>query len=238
MISGHLVRYAAWQFGDFVRERGLALLLIGLITGFTTLAPIRAAGARIDAQMARTLIAGLLPQLVLLTAFVTLNGLVSNDRKLGYYRFLFSKPVSIPAYYAQLFVVYLVGFVAGFAVLLGLFAVAAAPISPVAPLAYCALAFLSIGGIAFFISTVVRHDWPVLAAVLLASSFLHSFWRDRQGWRQVVVTLLPPLHRLDSTLSDFLFRGSLNVQSLVWLLGYSAVFFIGGLYVLRTRRFG
>lgn len=234
-MNGNLSRYALWQFRDFGRDRAIALLIIGLALGFTFVSPVKMMQVQITENSAKQLISVSLQQIVFLSAFVTLNGIVSNDRKQGYYRFLFSKPVSIPAYYAQQFAIYFVGFMAVMALLLGVFALTIYPISPVAPLTYCAIVFLSLGGIAFFISSLFRFDWPILAGVFLGSALLHTIWADSDGWRKLVIAVLPPLNKLSSMLGTLLERGTVETNDLLWLLGYSLLFFIAGLFVLRRR---
>ena len=222
---------------DFARDRGIALLLVGFLIGFTVVGPLKAVGRTIDEGIARTLLVTILAQLSFILAFITLNGIVSTDRKMGYYRFLFSKPVSIPAYYTQLFIVYLIGFLAAVAILLGGFAIFARPLSPFGPLLFCGLVFLSLGGIAFLISSLFRHDWPILAAIFLGSAILHSMWQYKEGWRRLVLSVLPPVYKLTEALPDIVNRGVVNTQDVLWLLGYSAICFAAGLFVLRRRPF-
>ena len=236
-MRSNLARYSIWQIRDFVRDRGLALLLVGFLIGFTVVGPVKAMGRPIDAQMGKTLLNAVVSQVAFILALIALNGIISTDRKHGYYRFLFSKPISIPSYYAQRFVVYFVGFVACCALLIGGFAVFAHPVSPLAPLAFCALVFLSFGGISFLISSLFRSDWLILVAVFLVSVILNSLWQDREGWRRMVLAILPPLTRLPGTLTDMVNTGSVNTQDLLWLLGYSAICFAAGLFVLRRRPF-
>jgi hypothetical protein len=238
-MKENLTRYAYWQFRDFLRERAIALLLVGLLLGFMMIAPVRAMmGSNIDAVAARRIVIMVLPQIVFISAFIVFNGIISTDRKMGYYRFLFSKPVGIPAYYAQHFVVYFVGFVAVFAVLLGVFSVAVVPFNPIWTLAYCALVYLSLGGIAFFISSLFRYDWPILAAVYLGSALANAVWADRTGWRMVIRDLLPPMHKLTPAMNDLINFGTLDVRAVAWLLGYSALFFVAGMVVLWRRPIG
>lgn len=237
MTNANLARYSLWQFRDFIRDRGLALLIVGFLLGFTVVGPVKAMGRTIDANLAKTLLLAALQQVAFIAAFIALNGMVSNDRKLGYYRFLFSKPVSIPAYYSQLFVIYFIGFLLVCAALLGAFAVFAHPVSPTLPLVFCALVFLSIGGIAFLMSALFRYDWPVLAGVLLGSAILHSIWQYREGWRRMVLSILPPVYRLPGILPDMMNRGAVETNDVLWLLGYSAICFAAGIIVLRRRPF-
>lgn len=234
-MSDNLRRYALWQFRDFGRDRAIALMIIGLALGFTFVSPVKMMQVQITEASAKQLIMVSLQQIVFICAVVTLNGIVSNDRKQGYFRFLFSKPVSIPAYYAQQFAIYFVGFMAVMALLLGVFALLVYPLSPIAPLTYCAIVFLSLGGIAFFISSLFRFDWPILAAVFLGSALLHTIWATSDGWRKLVVAVLPPLNKLTSMLGTLLDRGTVETNDLLWLFGYSLLFFIAGLFVLRRR---
>jgi hypothetical protein len=237
MTSSNLRRYAFWQLRDFVRDRGYAILLVGFLIGFTIVAPVRGMGRTIDPTLAKSLLIAVLSQVSFVLAFITLNGIVSTDRKLGYYRFLFSKPVSIPAYYVQLFFIYFAGFLIAVAILLGLFTFFTSPIDIVRPLLFCALVYLSLGGIAFLISTLFRYDWPILAGIFLGSAILHQMWQYHEGWRRLVLSVLPPVYRLTEALPNIVNQRPVDTNGVLWLLGYSAICFAGGLYVLRRRPF-
>jgi len=233
----NLLRYAMWQLRDFARDRGIALILIGLAIGTTILGPMKAMSIPFSDNSARQILATIISQVAFIAAFVALNGIVSNDRKLGYYRFLFSKPVRVPAYYAQQFVMFFVGFVAVFAVMIGLFAVLVHPVAPLAPLIYSALVFLSLGGIAFLISSLFRFDWPILVGVFLVTNILHSLIDDKEGFPQLLLRLLPPFQELPR-MSAAINAGTVDSSRVFWLLGYSAICFVAGLIVLRRRPFG
>ena len=233
----NLARYVPWQFRDFVRERGIALLLVGFLLGFTVVGPVRLMGGAPDDVTARRVLNALLVQVPFICAFIALNGIVSTDRKSGYFRFLFAKPVSIPAYYAQLFAVYFVGFLAVCAVFLALFGVFLRPVPVSGPLLFCALVFLSFGGIAFLVSTLFRHDWPILAAIFLGSTVLYSLWRFEEGWKRLVLAVLPPIYNLPGMASEITGGTTPEVNDLLHLLGYSLACFIAGLVILRRRPF-
>jgi hypothetical protein len=237
MMQANLRRYALWQFRDFVRDRGIALLLVGFLIGFTVVGPFRAMGGAFDERIAERLLAAVLVQVPFICAFIALNGIVSNDRKLGYYRFLFSKPVGIPAYYAQLFFIYLIGFLVVCAILLGLFSIFAYPLDPIGPLIFCALVFLSFGGIAFLVSSLFRHDWPILAGIFLGSTILHSMWRYDEGIKRLILSVLPPVYKLPDMIPVIMQDRSADVNTILWLLGYSAICFVAGLLVLKRRPF-
>ena len=195
-------------------------------------------GGNINEPDAKRILLLVLPQIVFISTFIAVNGMISTDRKMGYYRFLFSKPVSIPMFYAQRFAIYFAGFLGVFALLLAIFAVGVRPINPLPTLAYCALVYLSLGGIGFFISSLFRIDWPILAGVYLASAVVNAIWADSEGWRMLVRDVLPPLHKLTPAMSDLINLGTVDVNSVVWLIGYSALFFVAGLAVLWRRPIG
>ena len=66
---------------------------------------------------------GTLNALVFLGALFAMNGIVANDRKLGFYRFLFAKPVTPSRYYGQAFVLHWAGFMVVIAVLGALYGI-------------------------------------------------------------------------------------------------------------------
>lgn len=236
-MQSNLRRYAVWQFRDFIRDRGIALMLVGFLIGFTVIGPFKAMGGALDERVAGRLLAAVMVQVPFICAFIALNGIISNDRKLSYYRFLFSKPVGIPAYYSQLLVIYFIGYLAVCALLLGVFSIFAYPVDPVGPLLFCALVFLSFGGIAFLISSLFRHDWPILAAIFLGSTILHSMWRFDEGIKRMVLSVLPPIYKLPDLIPVLIREKSVDTSSLLWLLGYSAICFAAGLFVLKRRPF-
>lgn len=235
-MRGNLLRYAIWQLRDFARERGIALMVIGLAVSVTFIGPMKAMSVQFTENSARQLIVTILSQVALLAAFISFNGMISNDRKLGYFRFLFSKPVSIPAYYTQLFAVFFVGYLTVFAILLALFGVVVFPVFPIGVIVYAALVFLSLGGIAFFISSLVRFDWPALGGVFLGTLLLRSVLAGRDGLAAVILAVLPPIHEL-LPLASVVTGGAVAPRTVIWLLGYSAFFFAAGLIVLRRRPF-
>ena len=114
MKRGRLARYSLWQFRDFVIERGIAIFIIAFLWGYVLLEPLRRAigpqwpGDKTSPVWALTL--QISSAMVSLAVLIALNGMVSTDRKAGYYRFLFSKPVNVVAYYAQLFFVWPPGY--------------------------------------------------------------------------------------------------------------------------------
>jgi hypothetical protein len=164
---------------------------------------------------------------------IALNGIVSTDRKTGYYRFLFSKPVSVVAYYAQLFFVYMVGVLVSMLLLAVVLHIVVPGFRIDYFLLYAAIIYVAMGGIGFFISVATRFDWLTLAAVWLGSRVLRDQFGTKPGWRSKAVELLPPVHKLNDVSFSMITNGTAPTSDVLWLLGYGALFFALGLLLLR-----
>jgi hypothetical protein len=237
MNRGRLGRYALWQFRDFVVERGIAILLIGLMLGYLLIEPLRRAlgpAFSTDASSAgRAVLLMVSSSIVSLAVLMAVNGIVSTDRKMGYYRFLFAKPVSPVAYYTQLFFVYMLGVIASMLVLSGLLHWKVPSFSIIHFLLYTAVVFVAMGGIGFFISVATRFDWVTLAVVWVGSRVLRDVYGAKPGLPSKLVQILPPVHKLNDLAADLIVNGTAVARDVVWLMGYGAVFFVLGLLLLR-----
>jgi len=230
-----LARYSLWQFRDFVFERAVAILIISFLWGYALIAPLRGA---MGSQMSRAspiwpLMLQGASTLVSLSVLIALNGIISSDRKLGYYRFLFSKPVNPVLYYAQAFFVGLIGVVLSMLVLSSLMHTILPIFSIVNFLLYTALIYIAMGGIGFFVSAATRFDWVSLAVVWLGSRILRGLYGPKGDWRSKAVELLPPVHKLDEVANSLIGTGTAHATDVLWLLGYGALFFVLGLALLR-----
>ncbi len=231
-----LARYSPWQFRDFVMERGIAIAIIGMLWGYLLVEPLRrtmGSTAFSGNPSIWPLIITVASSVASLSVLIALNGIVSTDRKMGYYRFLFSKPVSAVAYYAQLFFVYM----AGVLITLMLLSVVLHAIVPAFKifnfLLYVAVIYIAMGGIGFFVSVVTRFDWLTLAAVWVGSRILRNTYGPTPGWKSKVVEILPPVHKIDDLALTLITSRSAHAPDILWLLGYGALFFALGLLVLR-----
>ena len=231
-----LARYSLWQFRDFAVERGVAILIIGFLWGYALIEPIRrAVGSSVvgSASPLWAVAIQISSAIVSLSVLIALNGIVSADRKAGYYRFLFSKPVNPVLFYAQLFFVYMVGVIAAMLVLSSLLHKILPTFSIPHFLLYTALVYIAMGGIGFFLSVATRYDWLTLAAVWLGARVLRGIYGAGNDWRSKLVELLPPVHRLDDVASSLIGTGSAHMADVMWLFGYGALFFALGLAALR-----
>jgi hypothetical protein len=231
-----LVRYSLWQVRDFAIDRGIAILLIGFLWGYAFILPLRGAMALQMSNQASpvwTFTVQIASAIVSVAVLIAVNGIVSTDRKMGYYRFLFSKPVNPILYYAQAFFVYMAGVVACMFVLSRILQTILPTFSIVNYLLYTALIYVAMGGIGFFLSVATRYDWLSLAAVWLGARILRTTWGPKNDWRSKAVELLPPVHKLDEVANSLIGTGSAHASDVLWLLGYGALFFALGLLILR-----
>jgi len=235
---GRLGKYSLWQFRDFWLERGVAILLIGFLWGYALIEPLRRTmGTQLTAPGSPVL--GIVVQVasavVSIAVLIALNGMVSTDRKNGYYRFLFAKPVNAMQFYAQLFLVYMIGVMLSMLILGSLLRTALPNFSVVNYLLYTTVIYISMGGIGFFLSATSRYDWLSLAAVWLGSRILRQVAENFHDWRSKLAEVLPPVHKLDAIANALITSRSAEMRDVIWLVGYGAVFFVLGLVVLRTR---
>jgi hypothetical protein len=259
-------RYGFWQLRDYVMDRGLPTLIVCVLFGYLTLAPMLVGyrhqmdtlpprliakyggveGARValmhdvNTMFLRTF----LGVVVFLGALFAMNGIVANDRKQGFYRFLFAKPMTPARYYGQAFFVHWAGFVAVMIVLGLVHGVLIWPVLSRPLLIVIALMFVAYAGIAFLLSAAARWDWMSLVAVTVAATFLWGRYGDSTHPLARLLYLLPPLHRADDVYASvsgvpMYASGAPTVipwSILAWLAGYGAACFAAGLVVLRYRR--
>ncbi|MGK2935744.1 MAG: hypothetical protein ACSLFE_10955 [Gemmatimonadaceae bacterium] len=236
MNRRQIVSYAPWQLWDFALDRGVALLFVGGLLGLSVLWPGYVAFSQ---QMPPELVADELikiavAQQISILVVIATSGIVANDRIGGYYRFLFSKPVRMPAYYAIQFLVTLTGTLLATLILLAAFWVFVGWVSPIVPLVMVVATFLALGGTVFFFSTITRLDWAGLVLLWGASALSRTLAADK-AWYDVVRWVLPPTHHIDK-LRDALFAGTgIDAGGTAWLVGYGLAFFVAGLVVLQRK---
>ncbi len=244
-MNAPLAAYARHQLADYVVSRALLpLAMIVFIAGFPRLAMSRdmdaafwssPQGVALAKQLFQQSVALFLP----LGAFFATSGVISADREKGYFRFLFSKPVSVVAFYAQQYVVHGVAFVLLFGALTWAWGLTTVQQSVLSAMAAAALTWVLVGGVGFALGALIRHDGPVLAFLYLAGTASQAIAAAGQGvtpgWLVAVSRVLPPAHALDLTRTA-LYDGKPLDAALLWLvLGYGAAGWIIGCAALRWR---
>jgi hypothetical protein len=254
----HVGRYGLWQLRDYVMDRGLPTLIVCVLFGYLTLAPLLLAhkhqmdtlpprlivryggieGARValmhdvNTMFLRTF----LGVVVFLGALFAMNGIVADDRKKGYYRFLFSKPVSPSRYYGQCFLIHWAGFVTVACAMTLIYGAFATPIISLPLIYVLALMFVMYAGITFVLSATARWDWLSLVAMTVFATYMWGRFGESTGVAAKLLYLLPPLHRT-SEIYEAVAKGvPLNWNLLAWFAGYGVACYVIGLVVLRYRR--
>ncbi len=250
--------YALWQLRDYFVDRGVPTALIGTLFGYMVGgAMIKGMSQRLEAmspaamaaagglEAARATMVGeitaiflgqLLGNFVFLGALFAMNGIVANDRKQGYYRFLFSKPLSPDRYYGQAFVLHGVGFLIVSTLLGLLYQALVGPILTTRLYLVVTLLYLCYAGIAFALSAAARWDWLSLVAVTVAANYLWLRFAGASGPLRALLYLLPPLHRTSEVYAAVVNDVAPPWHLLGWFAAYGAVCFVIGLVVLRFRR--
>ena len=242
----HLGRYFVWQLRDYMLHKAPATIMVLVLYGYLTLAPILNGSltngrsfdvASLPISVVRQFFGDLLGSFLLLGTLFATNGIVANDRKMGYYRFYFAKPVSAPRFYANAFAASGAGMLIVATLLLGTFAVCVHPLAPPTFLPVVAVMYVGFGGVGFLLSTLFRFDWLSLVTVAIVSTVAWGMWGEESGIRGWVVRVLPPMHRAGEIYRYV--AGTAEAfpwTTLIWLTGYGLVCFLLGLWVLRVRQ--
>jgi hypothetical protein len=239
-----LASYVPWIARDYFTNQGpstaIVIFLIALAVMQMYATGTGASLSAMPADTAARILRGVAGNLVFLGTFFATNGIVANDRKLGYYKFLFAKPVNPPAYYAVVFAVYGVGLLVVTLALLGLWSLAVRPVFPIELFGVVLLMYLAYGGIGFLLSAAWRFDWISLVSVLLVAKLGWTWWGSATGLRHWVLYLLPPIHKADDVYAIVMRDAGTVVpwSSMAWLTGYGIACFLLGLVVIRHRPLG
>jgi hypothetical protein len=253
-----LGRYALWQVRDYAYNRGLPTLIVALLLGYLgvstllarlsspdKLSPqllddyggnVAAARAAMRHDLSMGFMTSFLGTFAFLGALFAINGIVSNDRKLGFYRFLFAKPVAPAAYYGTEFVVNGLCFMVLSVVIALLYGVLVEPVLSASFLIAVASGYLCYAGLGFALSALSRWDWLSLVAVAGAADVLWMLYGKSTSPFAVLLRLFPPVNRTSAIYTGAASGMPLPWQSVLWLAGYGAIAFVAGLAILRHRR--
>lgn len=240
MTRARMWSYLGWQARDFVVERGAPLLIVATLMTFPIIMGLRqlgeAASPEQAATSARYAVVQLFAEFSLICVLIGINGVVSSDRVKGYYRFLFAKPVSIPRYYAQAYIINGVGLALTALGVLGAIYALGYSVFPVRVLLMVALVYLSLGGLGFFYSTLARFDWVLMGATWGLAQVLRAVYpahESRAG--RVLDVVLPPFHRLRDVGLELARGEAAETTIVLWLLAWGVSGFVLGLLILRRR---
>lgn len=246
MTRGRLTAYVKYQFQDFLVLRAALPTILVVMFGYMLWRSTSRSmgmdwtsppGARFANEMFRNL-AGVF---IMMGSFLGVARIVADDRSNGYFRFLFSKPVSIERFYLQQWLLYGVGFV-GVIGLLGFWFQSATTTLPVsAVMVVMGLTWILVGGVGFLLSALANSDAVALVVSYVTSMVLHSL-KDTPGspmwpWLKQVTRFTLPTHKLDYV-RDQLYAGN----AMPWthashVIAYGVIAVVLALVVLRRSSF-
>lgn len=238
--SRNLLRYSRWHALDFAIERAVGLLLVAaviLLPIILLAREVRRDGGVSTSTTAQEVYSQLGGHLAYFLVILVVVGMVAESRRNGTYRFLFSKPVSMPAYYAQQYVIWGLGMVAFDLLIAAALTLTVGPVAPWGLVWYHLLAYVLIGGLTFFFSTFFRHDWAGVMGLVVPAELLMALWNPPSNAQRVILTLLPPVKELSDLQSSLLAGATLALSDAALVTGYGLLFLLAGLVILDRREF-
>jgi hypothetical protein len=241
--------YARYQLRDSVTQRlSLPLIVVVIFSALPVYVMTKnspagfmngAQGVNFAKQIFTQSVALFLP----MGAFLCAVGVVSNDRQNGYFRFFFSKPVNVLAYYAQAYLVAGVAFVAMFGLITWGFGAMTTHFSVHRAMEAAALTYVLIGGIGLLLGALTRFDAVAFIAVYVAALLLQQLAAAPNGlphgglpaWLAVIGQALPPVVKLDLLRNQLYAAQALDQAQLWHVLGYGTGAALLGFVVVRFR---
>ncbi len=246
-MNTRLLRYSRFQVPEFLQHRlALPIILLAFIAGLPTYLMTKnvppgwmqsAQGINLARQMFSQSITLYLP----LGAFVAAVGVISADRQQGYFRFLFSKPVNVLAYYAQTYILHAIVYVIVFGLIVWGFGAYTIHFSVHRSMEAALLTFVLVGGLGLLFGALTRYDGAALIAVYILALMLHQLVTTPNAlpngglpdWLAFIEKGLPPVGKLDAV-RDHLYAGTALDMAQLWhVLGYGGGAALLGFILLR-----
>lgn len=232
--------YALWQMRDYLIAKGIATMLINGLMLFVVWSALPEAGrgprgieAGVDTS---AFFVEFMNNIVLFGVLFATNGIVAEDRKLGYYRFYFSKPVSVAAFYTQKFLVHLLGLLLISGVLLVVYGLLIEPRFPAGYFPVIAMMALGLGGVGFLLSALFTLDWLSLFAIYAISDIGWRLYGDHPGVRGILIRGFPPVHQLRDIYAAVTRGDPIPMEPFWWIFTYGVACFVIALVVISRRR--
>ena len=246
MIRAGTLRYARYQAIDFLLQKAsipgiLALFIGGMSVYLSTKQRTPVIWTSEDgARYAIVILKQAMDIFYPLATLLGINAISSADRQHGHVRFFFSKPVVVPRFYLQAYVVYglLLTVLGGaFALLLQSFTTA---IPVLGAMEAGVLTWILLGGVGFLLSSLSRFDGALLVLSWLASSILRVAAAEKPEsalphWLLPIVKGLPPVDRLDAVRTALYNGHAAAAAPTMHVMGYGLAALVFGVLVLRRR---
>jgi hypothetical protein len=174
-------------------------------------------------------------------AFLGIARFISDDRANGYFRFYFSKPVSITGYYVQAWLLHGVATV-GLTWVGALWVQSLMHPIPIGGIVFMsALLWVMVGGMGFFLSALTNLDTVILVVLMIMSKILHSVNEDAPdflwGWVRAILPVLMPTDRIGHVMEHTIAGTAFATGDWLYPLAYGGFAFIAGVIILRRTSF-
>jgi hypothetical protein len=245
MSRGRITAYLRYQLFDFLLYRA-ALPTVAVVLFAWMMLPSyhRTAAVRPEfgVQMAETIYRNLAGVFITLGAFLGVARIVTDDRSNGYYRFLFSKPVSITRFYVQQWLLSGLGYVVIVGVLAYWLQTNMGQDIPVkGVMMVMALTWVLVGGVGFLLSVLSNADAAILVFVYIVSTVMHGVKAMPDTpmgpvLRQLTRVTLPT-QKLDFV-KDHLYNGlGVSWPHAWYVIAYGGAAFVAAVIILRRTSF-
>lgn len=235
-MIGATLRYFPVQLRDRLLARGVWMLVIAAAL---MLEPLLRDYSGIGVTPERVLsnaIQGMLVFIVLIGAY----GVIGQDVQRGYFRNVFSKPVSPVLYYLQeLLTVWLAAAMVTL-LAIGAYAVVREPVWPSRALTESAFAVVLLSALVLGGSRVLGQlDWLVGVALFAVGGFIRQMYPPGESLGGAVFNVvLPPSHLVTAQSERLVSETGVAWDAALWVLGYAAAWVGLGLLSVRLLAFG
>ena len=226
-----LLRFFPRHLADHLLTRGAVMFAVGVVMLLPFLLVPESGDTFPLDRLLREALNGVVPLLTLVATY----GIIEQDTRHGYYRFLFSKPIDPSGYYAASFVASGITLLLVVMLLIGLAAVVRGPVWPGGQaVADFLLFFTLLGALVFAFSRFTRADWVFgFAMLFIGGPARHRWPPDESALGAVLNVLLPP-----DQPRTFFPSGTPDWSDISWTLGYAAAALTFGLLAVRFVPFG
>ncbi len=237
-----LLAYAPHMLRDYLMTRGGAMAVVAAVFVLPLVLTFAQATEAPPPEVMHSQGVGLLLALTPFLTLIATYGLIGQDFRLGFFRPLFAKPISVPLYYAVLFCC--AGLTFWIVQGLSLLALAAFQINAWEPAAALdmSLRFGLLGGLTFAMSRVTRLDWLFAFLIYQLAAPLRTLLPAEETIRGFVINIifpptqlfeLTPAARAEGQFSSLVGASGPEGASIAWLIGYISVCVVIGLYTVR-----
>jgi ABC-type transport system involved in multi-copper enzyme maturation permease subunit len=226
---GRLGAYALWQLRDYASGPMIWTMLAVAVFGVFPLVVMKIHAADLPEMgsggMYRQAFEGFVAVFGFLAPMLAVARIVSKDRSPGLTRFVFAKPVGVRQYYAQAWIVRTSAAILIAALTGALINQFIGDVPWGRGLEVVGICWVLVGGVGLLLSVLTKMDTGLLIAVYLIPDVLSQLISVRPAWSwwaKPVLTIMPPMHRLDEIRHAILTEAPFPQNDVIHALLYGA----------------